>query len=123
MLSTRLSNHTTHPHVRVRVDITIGYDQSIDAAREALLATLAGDERIVGDPAASVGVVECGPRGVALALNFWVADKSIEKLMRGEYLEKAKKALDAAGIAIPYPHVQVILPLPQVEPMSISEAA
>jgi small conductance mechanosensitive channel len=122
MLATKLSNHTTHPHVRVRVDITIGYAESIDAAREVLLATLAGDERIVADPAPSVGVVECASRGVALALNFWVADKSLEKAMRGEYLEKAKKALDVSHIAIPYPHVQIVLPETQAS-LALSEAA
>ena len=123
MLATRLSNHTAHPHVRVRVDITIGYDASIDAAREVLLSTLAGDERVAADPAPSVGVAECSARGVVLALNLWVGDKSIEKLVKGEYLEKAKKALDGAGIAIPYPHLHVVLPDPQPGPVAISEAA
>ena len=29
--------------------------------------------------------------------------------MQCEYLEKAKKALDAAGIDIPFPHMQLLL--------------
>ena len=53
---------------------------------------------------------------------FWVADKSIEWLIKGEYLERAKNALDAAGISIPFPHLQLMLP-PQPPAVSLNEAA
>lgn len=109
MLANKLSNHSTNPINRVKVPIGIAYKESIDRAREVLLATTVGDERICKDPAPGVGVVECADSSVNLMLVFWIADESIERKIKGEYLEKAKKALDAAGIEIPFPHLQLFL--------------
>ena len=72
-------------------------------------ALTAGDPRICQDPAPSVGVDSCGDSSVNLVLRFWIADESVERLIRSEYLEKAKKALDRAGIEIPFPHLQLFL--------------
>jgi small conductance mechanosensitive channel len=109
MLSKKVANHTTYPVLRVRVDIGVAYKESIDAARRVLLELVKGDERICAEPQASVGVVECAASSVNLGLFFWIKDPSIQRIIRGEYLEKAKNALDAAGISMPFPHVQVFL--------------
>jgi small conductance mechanosensitive channel len=109
MLASKLSNHTTHPVTRVRVDIGIAYKESIAAAREVLLSIVKDDERISTEHEASVAVTECASSSVNLALFFWVTDESIERAMKSEYLEKAKNAFDDAGIAIPFPHVQLVM--------------
>lgn len=109
MLNQRLINSTQHPIQRVRVPIGIAYKESIDAAREALLATVAGDDRINAEPAPVVVVTGCAASSVDLELRFWIADESIERLIVPQYIEKAKKALDAAGIQIPFPHMQLFL--------------
>jgi small conductance mechanosensitive channel len=46
---------------------------------------------------------------VDLELRFWITDESIERQITLDYAEKVKKALDAAGIQIPFPHLQVFL--------------
>jgi small conductance mechanosensitive channel len=129
MLSTRVSNHSSYPLTRVRVDIGIAYGESIDDARQVLLSIVQGDDRICQEPAPSVAVAECASSSVNLALYFWVEDESIERAMKGEYLEKAKKAFDQAGIQIPFPHMQLLLedspalqallpaPEPEVQPL------
>jgi small conductance mechanosensitive channel len=109
MLSKKLANHTSYPVTRVRVDIGIAYKESIQAAREVLLGILKGDDRIDTEHEPSVGVVSCSASSVDLALCFWVKDEGLERKMKGEYLEKAKNALDAAGIQIPFPHMQVFV--------------
>ena len=109
MLNQKLINSTPHPVQRVRVPIGIAYKESIDDARAALLGTVAGDDRISQEPAPMVVVTGCGASSVDLELRFWITDESIEKLIALQYIEKAKKALDAAGIQIPYPHLQVFL--------------
>lgn len=109
MLASKLSNHTTNPINRVTVPIGIAYKESIDAAREALLALTRGDQRLVQNPPPDVVVKECGDSSVNLLLRFWIADESIEHRIKYEYMEKAKKALDAAGIQIPFPHLQLFV--------------
>jgi small conductance mechanosensitive channel len=109
MLQHRIINKTTNPVTRVNVPIGIAYDASIDAARKALLGTLAGDKRVVPRPEPEVVVRECADSSVNLMLHFWIREERYEDAMVWEYLEKSKKALDAAGIAIPFPHMQVML--------------
>jgi small conductance mechanosensitive channel len=109
MLAKKLINNTSHPLTAVRVVIGIAYKESIDRARAVLLKLLEGDARICKDPKPGVGVVECAASSVNLGLSFWVADEKLEGMLKGEYLEKAKNALDAAGIQMPFPHMQLVI--------------
>jgi small conductance mechanosensitive channel len=109
MLSNRLSNHTSHPLTRINVHIGIAYKESIDKARAALLAIAEQDARICKKPAPDVVVDQCADSSVNLILRLWVENESLEMAIRFEYTEKAKKALDEAGIQIPFPHMQLIL--------------
>lgn len=109
MLSNRVSNHSSNPINRVSVPIGIAYKESIDKARQTLLNLTRGDDRLSSDPSPEVVVSQCGDSSVNLLLRFWIKDESIERRIGYEYLEKAKKALDAAGIEIPFPHVQLFV--------------
>jgi small conductance mechanosensitive channel len=109
VLSNKLVNHSTHPLQRVNVPISIAYKESIDEARAVLLALVQKDQRILSEPAPSVNVKACADSSVNLVLHFWISDESMEGGMMCEYLEKAKNALDRAGISIPFPHLQVLL--------------
>jgi small conductance mechanosensitive channel len=105
----RIVNYTLTERIRIRVGIGIAYGAEIDAAREALLSALDGDERILDDPAPDVIVKELAGSSVNLELRFWVTDPTKLFPMRAEYSEKCKKALDAADIEIPFPHLQLLL--------------
>jgi len=109
MLSHKLANHSSHHLTRVNVGIGIAYKDSIQAAREVLLGLVKADDRIVTDPAPSVVVDECASSSVNLKLRFWIAEESLSIKLRYEYLEKAKEALDRAGISIPFPHMQMLV--------------
>jgi small conductance mechanosensitive channel len=109
MLANRVANHSTHPMTRVDVPISIAYKESIDQARAILLGTVVGDERICKEPPPSVVVSQCADSSVNLMLWLWIRDESVEKSVYYEYLERAKKALDAASIEIPFPHMQLML--------------
>jgi small conductance mechanosensitive channel len=109
MLSNRVANHSTHPYIRVEIPIGIAYKESIDSARAALLAMVHGDDRICKDPVPTVVVAACADSSVNLIVRLWIHDESIEQSLFYEYLEKAKKALDAASIEIPFPHMQLFL--------------
>jgi small conductance mechanosensitive channel len=109
MLSSRVSNHSTHPLTRVSVAIGIAYKESIPAARAAMLATTEGDKRLAQEPPPQVVVSVCGASSVDLLMRFWIRDESLERPIVHEYTEKCKIALDAAGIQIPFPHMQVFM--------------
>jgi len=109
VLSNRLSNHTTNPINRVNIPIGIAYKDSIDSARKVLLHLVERDARVIRDPAPAVVVTECADSSVNLELRIWIADESIGRTIKYEYLEKAKNAFDAAGIQIPFPHLQLMV--------------
>jgi small conductance mechanosensitive channel len=109
VLSNKVTNHTAHPLSRMTIEIGIAYKESIDAARAVLLKTLQGDQRIRQDPAPEVVVAKCGESSVDLELRFWIDDDRAELRMTYEYNEKVKEALDAAGIEIPFPHMQLMV--------------
>ena len=108
MLAHKVINHSTHPRSRLSIPIGIAYGESIDAARKALIATTVGDARIQSDPRPEVVVKKCADSSVELLLRFWIADDELERLMTFEYTEKAKLALDAAKIEIPFPHLRLL---------------
>jgi small conductance mechanosensitive channel len=109
MLATKVVNRSTNDLCRVKVAIHVSYRTSIDNARSVLLSLTENDSRILGEPAPSVWVSQCGDHAVHLALGFWIVDESAQRSMESEYLEKAKKAFDAANIEIPAPRMQLSL--------------
>jgi small conductance mechanosensitive channel len=119
MISQKFINKTTNAVTRASVPIGIAYKESIDAAREVLIGMCRNDPRIVRKPSPIVEVRACAASSVDLMLHFWIQEEAYEDAMQWEYLEKAKKALDAAGIEIPFPHVQLLLEdTPAVEKLS-----
>jgi small conductance mechanosensitive channel len=105
----RIVNYTLTPRARVRVAVGIAYKEEIDVARAVLLGVVEGDSRIQPDPAPVVIVAGLGASSVDLQLRFWTLDPADKFPLTWEYTEKAKKALDAAGIEIPYPHLQLFM--------------
>jgi small conductance mechanosensitive channel len=119
MISQKFINKTTNAITRASVPIGIAYKESIDEARSVLIAMCKDDPRIVKKPSPIVEVRACAASSVDLMLHFWIKEEAYEDAMQWEYLEKAKKALDAAGIEIPFPHVQLLLEeTPAVEKLS-----
>jgi len=114
VVSKRIVNFTRTPRVRVRIPVGIGYGADLDAARASLLACAAGDDRLLAEPPPAVIVKELGDSAVNLELHLWAADPGRRNAIRSDYLERAKRALDAAGIPIPYPQREVRLLEPAV---------
>jgi small conductance mechanosensitive channel len=110
MLSHKLINKSSNPITRVRVPVGIAYKESIDRARQALLQLVGDDPRIEKSPPPLVVVRSLAASSVDLELKFWIRDERYENAMLFEFTEKAKNALDAAAIEIPFPHVQLVNP-------------
>ncbi len=104
-----LVNHSIHGDTRVVVPLGISYASDIDRAREVLLEAVASVEGVKSDPAPTVAVTELADSSVNLAVRVWIEDAQRERAVLHQSLETCKKALDAAGIEIPFPHLQLYL--------------
>ena len=105
----RVVNYTLTPTIRVRVPVGIAYKEDTGTARDVLLSVVSGDSRILPEPAPSVVVKSLGDSSVNLELRFWTLDAKDKFPLTWEYTEKCKRALDEAGIQIPFPHLQLFL--------------
>ncbi len=64
-------NYTARGTRRVDLVIGVGYGADLKRAREVLLGVLAGDERVLEDPAPTVAVLELADSSVNLAVRPW----------------------------------------------------
>jgi small conductance mechanosensitive channel len=109
VVSKRIVNYTRTPRVRIRIPVGIDYRADLAAARACLLSCAGGDDRLLATPAPAVVVRELAESSVKVELHLWVADPERRQAIRSEYLERAKRALEAGGISIPFPQREVRL--------------
>jgi small conductance mechanosensitive channel len=109
----RVATNLTPDYSRVVIDVGVTYDSDIDAAIAAI-----GDEaiRMYADPewedayAAEpqmLGVNQLGDSAVTIRALFTTAPAR-RAAVRREFLRRVKYRLDAEGIEIAYPHLQIV---------------
>jgi small-conductance mechanosensitive channel len=104
VLATPIVNHTTLGRRRTTLEVSVGYDADLDEARAVLLRALQTVDGVLDHPQPEVWVESFADSGISLALRFWhPPDTATLWRVRSEVAVAAKKALDGAGIAIPFP--------------------
>jgi small-conductance mechanosensitive channel len=96
---------TAFPARRTKIVIGIGYADDIEKARSVMLDVLKNTEGVLDEPAPAVDVYELGESSVNMRLLFW--SKPVQTEVRqtsNRVVTGIKKALDAEGIDMPYPH-------------------
>ena len=99
-------NYSTEAERRVDFTFGIGYDDDIDAARKLLQEVVLDDKRVLQDRANQIVVGGLGESSVDFTVRAWVNAADYW----GFYFDKTeevKKAMDKAGITIPYPQQDV----------------
>ncbi len=91
---------------RIELIIGIGYNDSIEAARAAVLAIMHADKRILSDPAPDVVVYELADSAVKLGIRCHVSNANHFNT-KCDLNERIKDAFDRGGISIPYPQRDV----------------
>lgn len=98
-------NYSAQPARRVDIDVDVAYGTDTQRVKSALLSCVEGDD-ILSDPAPRVLLLEMKDSSLCFSLRVWC--------VRGAYLDvlyrltqRAKDALDAADIAIPFPQLDV----------------
>ncbi len=95
---------TAFPARRTKITVGIGYDEDHEKARSILLDVLTKTEGVLENPAPDVNVVELADSSVNLKLLFWTDSQQTSTRKASDRVVSAvKKALDAAGIEIPFP--------------------
>lgn len=104
-----LVNHSHHGELRLDVPVGIAYKEDVTAAREAILAAVRDLEDVIATPPPDVVVEALGSSSVDLLVRVWIAHADREQATHYATVEAAKRALDAAGIQIPFPHLQLFV--------------
>ncbi|WP_018954347.1 mechanosensitive ion channel family protein [Thioalkalivibrio sulfidiphilus] len=111
--SSDIINFSAEGPTRVRIPVGIAYKESIKAAREVILPILEAHPDVLKAPDMMPGVSasELADSSVELRVLYWITpDKmDIQPRISAQLLEQIKEALDAAGIEIPFPHLQLFI--------------
>ena len=91
---------------RVEVFFTASYQTDIETVRSVLLEMAKKGEKVLEDPGPWVLVNKCTESGVEYAVRAWGKAEDWTSV-RFYLLEYGKKALDEAGISIPYQQMDV----------------
>jgi len=104
-----LENHSKHGELRVDVPVGIAYKERVAAAREVILEAVSGLPGVLSDPAPDVVAEALGGSSVDLRARVWIEHADERQTTHFAVIEACKVALDAAGIQIPFPHLQLFV--------------
>ena len=106
---------TAFPSRRIKFIVGIGYGDSIDEAKAAIMNVLKTTEGVLNEPAPDVDVLELADSAVNLRALFWTNSvQSDTRKTRSRVAQGIKQALDAKGIDMPYPY-RVLMTMPDTK--------
>lgn len=106
LANSNIVNYSTVSTRRMDVLVGISYDADIRKAKEVLLSVLDEEEQVLHEKEYKVFVKELADSAVILDIRCWFQNGDYWD-GRARVLERAKEALDANGIGIPYPQMDV----------------
>lgn len=106
IVGSTITNYSAKETRRVDLVIGVGYDDDLKKVRAVLEEIIAADERILEDPAVTIGVLELGDSSVNFAVRPWVKSADYWNVFF-ELQENIKLRFDEEGISIPYPQQDV----------------
>lgn len=113
LVGDNIINYSTKPTRRIDMVIGVSYDADLSQVKNVMQEIIANEDRVLQDPAPTIGVLELADNSVNLALRPWVNSADYWAVYFDLH-EAVKVRFDAEGIGIPYP--QRDIHLHQVEP-------
>jgi small conductance mechanosensitive channel len=102
--------NTAFPQRRMEYDIGIGYGDDLEKARAIILTVMQEAEGVAPDPGADVIVVDLDESSVNLRARWWSNSRILDvRIAQDKVLTNVKRALQEAGIDLPYPTRQILL--------------
>lgn len=106
IIAGNIINFSREPARRNEFIIGVAYDADIDQVKHILTEIITSEERVLKDRDIIVRVHELGPSSVNFVIRAWSKSGDLQNVY-WDVLERIKKALDANGIGIPYPQMDV----------------
>lgn len=103
-----ITNYSAKDTRRVDMVIGVGYGDDLKKVRGILEDILGKDDRILDDPAPTIGVLELGDNSVNFAVRPWVKRDDYWGVYF-DLTETVKRRFDEEGISIPFPQRDVHL--------------
>ncbi len=104
--STTITNYTRNPTRLVLIEFGIDYEHDIARGRKVLADFAASHPGVLKDPPVQVVPLNLGDSSVVLQLRAWSTTPDFWA-NRWDLTEGGKKALEAAGITIPFPQLVI----------------
>lgn len=96
---------TSQPQRRVRIVCGVAYDEDVAESRDVILQAVQGCESVQGKRTVEVFAQEFADSSVNFEVAWWTGSKPADiRRSRNEVVAAIKRALDDAGIEIPYPY-------------------
>ena len=108
LTNTAISNYSREGISRIEAAFTLSYDSDMDKVREVLLEMARKGEKVLEDPSPWVLITKCTESGVVVLVRAWAKAEDWGNVYY-YLLEHGKRALDDAGIRIPYQQMDVHL--------------
>jgi small conductance mechanosensitive channel len=102
LIGDNIINYSTKPTRRLDLVIGVSYDTDLSHVKRVLEEILADDDRILKDPAPTIGVLELADNSVNFAVRPWVAAADYLGVFFDLHAN-IKTRFDDEGIGIPYP--------------------
>lgn len=106
LTNTAITNYTVEGTRRVDVVFSVSYLSDMDKVTEVLKSAVASTANILPDPEPTVRLTECGSSSLDFTVKVWCAAENYWSV-KFDLLENGKRAIDKAGIEIPYPQLDV----------------
>ncbi|MDK8463518.1 mechanosensitive ion channel family protein [Marinobacter sp. SS13-12] len=111
--SSDIINYSAEGATRLNIPVGIAYKESAKAAREVLMPVLLGHPEVLQAAGMEPRVLlkSLGDSSMNLEVKVWITPDNLDVQPRimANILEQMKEALDAAGIEIPFPHLQLFI--------------
>ncbi len=104
----KIVNYSAEPNRRLELTFSVPYACDAGEARALIERTLLQDERIMLEPVPYVRVWNLAASSVEILCRVWVANTDYWEV-RSAALERVKKALEQAGLSVPYNQLDVHL--------------
>jgi small-conductance mechanosensitive channel len=102
MFTSKIYNFAKHTARRANITVGIAYQEDMAHAIEIIKKTLEENSLVLVEPAPLIYVDVLGDSSVNLSVRAWTAS-SVWFPLRTQLVQQIKKALDDAGIEIPFP--------------------
>lgn len=106
IIAGNIINFSREPARRNEFIIGVAYDADIDQVKQILTEIVTSHELVLKDREITVRLHELGPSSVNFVVRAWSKSGDLQNVY-WDVLERIKKALDANGINIPYPQMDV----------------